>query len=57
MQGSTAEDHFNSAVAGTKVACPALADYLPALVRHVLEVARPVRPPAAEAEAEADPLE
>jgi dephospho-CoA kinase len=44
------------ALAGTKVACPALADYLPALVRHVLEVARPGRPPAA-AEDEADPLD
>ena len=32
------------ALAGTAVTCPALADYLPALVRHVLDVAKPAPP-------------
>jgi dephospho-CoA kinase len=54
------------ALAGTKVACPALVDYLPVLVRHVLDVARPGRPRSAAAaaaaaagaaEAETDPLD
>jgi len=45
------------ALAGTKVSCPALADYLPVLVRHVLDVARPGRPRPAEAAAEPDPLD
>jgi dephospho-CoA kinase len=42
------------ALAGTKVSCPALADYLPALVDYVLEVAR-AGPPLPSEEA-ADPL-
>ncbi len=41
--------HYDStntsqALAGTTVRCPALADYLPALVSHVLEVARGTTP-------------
>ncbi len=43
------------ALAGTKVSCPPLVDYLPVLVRHVLDVARPPAPPAAEDES--DPLD
>lgn len=43
------------ALAGTGVACPALADYLPVLVRYVLDVAKPGRPIAAEDES--DPLD
>jgi nucleoside-diphosphate-sugar epimerase len=42
------------ALAGTKVSCPPLADYLPVLVRHVLEVARDAPPPAEDV---ADPLD
>ena len=39
-------DQTNTATAltGTMVRCPALADYLPALVKHVLEVARVASP-------------
>jgi nucleoside-diphosphate-sugar epimerase len=40
-------DHTNTAqaLAGTDVRCPALADYLPALVRYVLDITRePTRP-------------
>ncbi len=36
------------ALAGTALACPALADYLPALVRHVLDVSRTPRPTSGE---------
>jgi dephospho-CoA kinase len=44
------------ALAGTTLRCPALADYLPVLVRHVLDVSRaPV--PAAELDEVADPLD
>lgn len=31
----------NNALAGTRLACPALAEYLPMLVRYVLDVSRP----------------
>jgi len=44
------------ALAGSKLACPALADYLPVLVRHVLEIAR-ASPPPAISEDVADPLD
>jgi hypothetical protein len=44
------------ALAGTTIRCPPLADYLPVLVRHVLDVARaPVVP--SELEEIADPLD
>jgi len=47
------------ALAGTKVTCPALVDYLPALVDYVLEVAKADAPPAADEAADeaADPLD
>jgi hypothetical protein len=46
------------ALAGTAIACPALADYLPVLVRHVLEVARGEHgPPPPPADDVADPLD
>lgn len=43
------------ALAGTTVRCPALADYLPVLVRHVLDVTREARP--GEIEDVSDPLD
>lgn len=43
------------ALAGTKLSCPALVDYLPVLVRYVLDVAKAAPPPAAEDVA--DPLD
>ena len=46
------------ALAGTGLACPALADYLPVLVRYVLDVTRrPAPPPAAIIEDADDPLD
>ncbi|HSK04437.1 MAG TPA: dephospho-CoA kinase [Kofleriaceae bacterium] len=36
------------ALAGTKISCPALVDYLPVLVRHVRDLARPAPRPSAE---------
>ncbi len=45
------------ALASTPLRCPALADYLPVLVRHVLDVTKSVPPPVKELEDEiADPL-
>jgi hypothetical protein len=43
------------ALAGTTVRCPALADYLPVLVRYVLDVSKPTVAPAHEDIA--DPLD
>ncbi len=43
-----------SALAGTGLTCPALSDYLPTLVRYVLDVARPVQ---LEPEDVSDPLD
>ncbi len=43
------------ALVGTAVRCPALSDYLPALVRYVLDVARP--PTRSSSEDITDPLE
>jgi dephospho-CoA kinase len=52
--------HYDStntaqALAGTTVRCPALSDYLPVLVRHVLDIARAPEPELAEEIA--DPLD
>jgi thioester reductase-like protein len=44
------------ALAGTKLVCPPLADYLPVLVRHVLDIARAPASPEAIDEV-ADPLD
>lgn len=44
------------ALAGTQVACPPLADYLPALVRYVQDVAK-AAPPRADDGDEVDPLD
>jgi dephospho-CoA kinase len=48
------QTNTSRALAGTKVACPALADYLPVLVRHVLDVAKPAPAPAEDV---VDPLD
>jgi thioester reductase-like protein len=45
------------ALAGTGVACPPLADYLPVLVRHVLDVAKRPAPRAVEDVDVSDPLD
>jgi hypothetical protein len=44
------------ALAGTRIRCPHLPDYLGVLVRHVLDVARPM-PRELELEDVADPLD
>ena len=52
-------DHTNTAwaLAGTGVRCPALADYLPTLVRYVIDVTKPNPPPGQDLDEEiADPL-
>ncbi|MEO7731379.1 MAG: dephospho-CoA kinase [Kofleriaceae bacterium] len=41
------QTHTAQALAGTGLTCPALADYLPVLVRYVLDVTRRPAPPAA----------
>lgn len=46
-----------AALAGTGVTCPALADYLPALVRYVQEVAKARAPVAGVGDDVADPLD
>jgi dephospho-CoA kinase len=46
-----------AALAGTGLTCPALADYLPVLVRYVQDVAKQGQPPAVSAEEVFDPLE
>ncbi|MEJ7603344.1 MAG: dephospho-CoA kinase [Kofleriaceae bacterium] len=50
-------DHTNtaSALASTQIRCPALVDYLPALVKHVLDVTRSA--PSVERDDIADPLD
>jgi dephospho-CoA kinase len=50
-------DHTNTqrALAGTNVRCPSLADYLPALVRYVLDVTR--EPPREPTDDASDPLD
>lgn len=47
------------ALAGTKISCPALADYLPVLVRYVRDLAKPAPRPSAEGVSEdvSDPLD
>jgi len=54
--------HYDSqntaqALAGTTVRCPALADYLPHLVRYVLDVSRNSLDDAPELDDVADPLD
>jgi dephospho-CoA kinase len=46
--------HTAQALAGTGLTCPALADYLPVLVRYVLDVTRRPAPPAAAITDDAD---
>jgi dephospho-CoA kinase len=48
------QTNTSQALAGTRLKCPALGDYLPMLVRYVLDVSRP---PTLEHEEIADPLD
>jgi hypothetical protein len=49
------QTHTAQALAGTRVQCPALADYLPVLVRYVLDVTRGTLP--SELDEVSDPLD
>jgi dephospho-CoA kinase len=50
------QTNTGQALAGTRLHCPPLADYLPVLVQHVLDVARAPAPPE-EIDEVADPLD
>jgi dephospho-CoA kinase len=51
------QTNTTNALAGTQIRCPSLHDYLPVLVRHVLDVTRSGAPLPIETEEIADPLD